>query len=277
MGGVAGAWAIAALASAAVLLAGCAGGAEEPTRTPSALDDVDVQPTVEGKGAVAGLVVDDAIRPVVGASIAIAGEEAATTDETGVFVLDALEPGLVIFSVSADGFLPVQTSADVAPGQTAEVRVQLPRDDSPEPYLVTYSHNGFMQVWGGIGQFVVEGIGEGSGLCDCRIYFTPESNASTIVFEAYWEFTMPDPGGLAEFYWVVEQPEGEGYEADYCFSPCVVHLDVEGASFSDGVETYARIDGPDFWVALQQQVQLFVTVWHNGAAPDGWTLASEGS
>lgn len=264
-------------ASVAILLAGCAGGSAPPSRPSSALDDIEVRPTVEGKGAVAGLVVDEAIRPVVGASVTLAGEEVATTDETGVFTLDALDPGTVLFGVSAEGFLPIQTSAEVSPGETVKVRVQLPRDDSPEPYLVTYSHNGFMQAWGGIGQFVVEGIGSGSGLCDCRIYFTPETNASTIVFEAYWEFTLPDPGGLAEFYWVVEQPTGEAYEADYCFSPCVVDLDVQGAGFEAGVEAYARIDGPDFWVALQQQVQLFVTVWHNGEAPEGWSLATEGA
>ena|SRR5688572_10162761 len=111
MGGAKPAVALALLAaSAAVLLAGCA-GEDAPARPPSALDDVDVQPTAAGKGAVAGLVVDDSIRPVVGASVSIAGGEVATTDEEGVFILDALEPGLVIFAVSAEGFLPIQTSA----------------------------------------------------------------------------------------------------------------------------------------------------------------------
>ena len=226
-----------------------------------------------GKGAVAGVVVDDAIRPIAGATVSMAGETLGQTDDEGIFILDALDPGLVIFMVSADGYVPIQTSADVLAGETAQVRVQLPRDDSPQPYRVTYAHDGFMQAWGGIGQFFVENAAE-SGLCNCRVYFTPEPNATTIVYEAYWEYTLPDPGGLAEFYWVVEQPDGDGYDADYCFSPCVKHLSFEG--YTPGVETYARLDGPDLAAAFQQPFQLFVTVWHNGPAPADWTLASGG-
>ena len=256
----------------AALLAGCA-GAQAPERPPSALDDVAVQPAAAGKGAVAGLVVDDSIRPVVGASIAIAGAEVATTDVEGVFVLDALEPGLVIFGVSAEGFLAVQTSAEVRPGETAQVRVQLMRDTSPQPYQVTYAHEGFMQAWAGIAQYELENLDGGSGLCDCRVLFTPEDGVSTIVYEAHWEDSVADPGGLAEFYWVVEQPEGEGYDAGYCFSPCLAHIGFAANDFQPGVEAYARLDGPDLWVEAQQPFRLFVTLWHNGEPPDGWSLA----
>ena len=262
-----------AAAFLALLLAGCAGEAG-PERPPSALDDVEVEPAAAGKGAVAGLVVDETIRPVVGASVTIAGAEAAKTDEDGVFILDALEPGLVLFSVSAEGFRPIQTSAEVRAGETAEVRVQLPRDLTPQPYQVTYAHEGFMQAWGGIGQYELENLEGGSGICDCRVYFTPEDGASTIVLEAYWEDSVPDPGGLAEFYWVVEQPEGEGYDADYCFSPCLAHIGFASHEFQPGVEAYARLDGPDLWVEAQQSFRLFVTLWYNGDAPEGWSLGS---
>ncbi|HJQ93045.1 MAG TPA: carboxypeptidase-like regulatory domain-containing protein [Candidatus Thermoplasmatota archaeon] len=259
------------LAMATVLLAGCTGGAG-PERPPSALDDVEVAPAEADKGAVAGLVVDESIRPVVGAAVSIAGVEVAATDEKGVFILDSLDPGLVIFAVAAEGFLPIQTSAEVRAGETAEVRVQLPRDLTPQPYRVTYSHDGFMQAWGGYGQYELENLDGGSAICDCRVYFTPEDGASTIVYEAYWEDSVSDPGDLAEFYWVVEQPEGEGEDAGYCFSPCIEHLGFGSHGFQPGVETYARLDGPDFWVEFQQSFQLFVTLWYNGEAPGGWTL-----
>jgi hypothetical protein len=263
-----GAWvAVALLAS---LVAGCAGQAPQGAASP--LDGLDVQPVGSGKGAVAGVVVDEAIRPVIGAAVALAGTVIATTNEKGVFVLDALEPGFVLFSVSAPGFLDIQATADVRAGETTQVRVQLPRDLRPQPYQVTYSFDGIMHAWGGIAQYYVEEVGDGSAACGCRLHFTPEPNATTLVYEAYWEPVLPDPAGLGEYYWVVDQPDGEGREADYCFSPCVEHIGMRG--FTQGAETYARLDGPDAWFAVEQPFKLFVTVWHNGAAPDGWTLAN---
>lgn len=257
----------------AALLAGCMAGGGQPAGG-SPLDDLDVEPVSATKGAVAGLVVDETIRPVPGATVAVAGEARAETDDAGIFILTDLEPGLAIFSVAAEGFLAMQTSAEVRPGETSEVRVQLPRDTRPEPYRVTYAHEGFMQAWGGYAQYYAENVGGGSGTCDCRIYFTPEPNATTLVYEAYWEDSVPDPAGQAEFYWVVDQPEGDGHQAGYCFSPCVERIGFD--DFSQGVQTYARLDGADFWPGFQQSFQLFVTVWHNGEAPADWTLASEG-
>ncbi|MEA3137631.1 MAG: Carboxypeptidase regulatory-like domain [Thermoplasmata archaeon] len=266
--------ALALLAVLLAALAGCAGGAGGDGAPASPLDGLDdVEPAQEGKGAVAGVVVDESIRPIAGASVSMAGAVVAETDEGGIFILDALEPGLAIFAVTAPGFLPVQTSADVQPGATSQVRVQMPRDTRPVPYKVTYRHDGFIEAWGGYAQYYVENI-QPSGTCDCRLYFTPEPNATTIVYEAYWEANTPDPAAQAEYYWVIDQPDGDGHEAGYCFSPCVEHVSFDG--FSDGVEAYARLDGPDFWLAAQQSFQLFVTVWYNGAAPADWTLASEG-
>lgn len=257
----------------ATLLAGCSdgGGGEDGPGSP--LDGLDVQPVGQGKGAVAGVVVDDAIRPIVGAQVAMAGEVVATTGDDGVFVLDALEPGLAVFAVSAEGFLSIQTSADVLPGETSQVRVQLPRDTRPQPYHVTFALDGFMEASTGYAQTYVEDAAA-TPLCDCRLLFTPEPNATTLVYEAHWEHTMPDPAGLAEYYWIVYQPEGEGGDEGYCFSPCVQRLAFGG--FTPGAEVVARLDSPDTPV-VQQSFKLFVTVFYNGEAPAGWTLDGSGA
>lgn len=254
----------------ASFLAGCSGeGPEAPP--PSPLQSIDVEPAQADKGAVAGVVVDEAIRPIVGANVSMAGEVVAQTDEDGVFVLDALEPGLAIFAVSASGFLPIQTSAEVVAGATAQVRVQMPRDVRPQPYQVTYALDGFMQASTGYAQTYVEDAAP-NPLCNCRLAFTPEPNATTLVYEAYWEHTLPDPTGLAEYYWIVYQTEGDGGGEGYCLSPCIQQLSFSG--FAPGVETIARLDSPDTPV-FQQSFKLFVTVWYNEEAPDGWTLASQ--
>ena len=262
-----------AMALLAALLAGCSGGDGGDAGAGSPLDGLDVQPAQEGKGAVAGVVVDVAIRPIAGAEVTMAGSVVATTGEDGVFVLDALEPGIAIFAVSAQGFLPIQTSADVLAGETSQVRVQLPRDVRPQPYQVTYALDGFMEASTGYAQTYVEDAAA-TPLCDCRLVFTPEPNATTLVYEAYWEHTLPDPGALAEYYWIVYQTEGEGGDEGYCLSPCIQHLGFGG--FTPGAEVVARLDSPDTPV-FQQSFKLFVTVFYNGEAPDGWTLAAQGA
>lgn len=259
----------------ASLLAGCSGGDRDRGGLVVGGRTVSVSAAPQaGKGALAGVVVDEAIRPVAGANVTVAGQVLATTREDGAFVLDALDPGSVILVVGAPGFLSIQTSAEVVAGETSSVRVLLPRDNRPVPYRVTYSHDGLMQAWGGIGQYVIEdSVDGGSALCDCRVTFGLEPNSTMLVYEAYWEDTTPDPASVAEYYWVVAQPDGPGYEADYCRSPCVQRVGLK--DFDEEASTYARLDGPDTWPEAQQTFQLFVTVWVNGQAPADWTLASE--
>lgn len=251
-------------------LAGCGGGGGGDD-TPDGLPDV--KPTEEGKGAMGGVVVDEAIRPIAGALVSLTGLGLnVTTDEAGTFAWPDLEPGSYFISVSAPRFLSVQASADVVAAETAFVRVQLASDPSPLPYQETYHHTGSMQAWAGIAQFFVEGMQDnGSALCDCRLYFTPQGRLSTVVYEAFWEWTVPDLADQAELYYVVEQLEGDAYEAGYCFSPCNVR--VAGGDFTPDVQAYARLDGPDLWVGYQQQFELYVTLFYNGEAPDGWSLA----
>jgi hypothetical protein len=251
------------------LVAGCSDGGDGGA--PDGLPEV--RPTQEGKGAIGGVVVDEAIRPIAGALVTLAGLGMnVTTDESGTFAWPDLEPGSYFLVVSAPRYLPIQSSADVVAGETAFVRVQLVADPTPLPYQETVQFTGYMTAWAGIAQFFVEGSQDnGSALCDCRLYFTPRSNLSTVVYEAYWDWTVPDPANQAELYYVVEQIEGDAYEEGYCFSPCIVHIG--GDSFTPDVQAYARLDGPDFWFAYQQQFELFVTLFYHGEAPDGWSLA----
>ena len=270
--------AVAAALLMGVLLAGCSGGGpDQPGGLTVGGRSVSVSAAPQaGKGAIAGVVVDEAIRPVAGAEVAVAGEALARSGEDGVFVLDALEPGSIVLTVSAAGYLTVQTSADVVAGGTANVRVLLPRDLRPQPYRVTYSHDGFMQAWGGIAHYFVEdAVPGGTAACDCRVHFPLEPNATMLVYEAYWDDVVPDPAEQAEFYWVVDQGDGPGNDEGYCTSPCVQRVSLR--DYDRSVETYARLDGADAWPAAQQKFQLFVTVWANGEAPPDWTVASAGA
>ena len=251
------------------LLAGCSdggGGGQGTGPTP-----IDVDPGSTVRGAISGVVVDDAIRPVAGATVTLASTGAnATSDEEGLFTFLDLEPGFYAMSAGAPLFLPTQVTADVVAGETAKVKVQLLRDPTPQPYHTTYKHEGFMQAWGTIAQFFVESTQE-SGACDCRIYFQPDPSPSAFLFEAVWEESVPNPTGPSEFYHILEELEGDLYDTGYCASPC--YADVGTGDYGGG-EMMARLDGPDEWVEVQQTFTMFVTVWYNGEPPEGWSVVN---
>ena len=228
-------------------------------------------------GAIAGVVVDEAIRPVEGANLATTGGLNTTSDANGVFRLGNLEPGLYILNVQAPGFLPIQTSADVLADATSTLKVQMLRDLSPTPYHLTYDYEGYMQVWATIGQFAVEIVADDAlndtSMCDCSYSFTPDPNAQSILLEAFWDPAAPDPTGVAEYYWEIGgDADSDFYETGYCMSPC--RVDVPLKDFTQGETIYVRFTGPDFWVAYQQKVQMYSTVFYNEPAPESWTIDS---
>lgn len=256
------------------LLAGCTdGGKDEGGLVLGDGTKVTLDPKSSTKGALAGVVVDEAIRPIVGATVTLTNfNRNVTTDAKGVFTITDLEPGTYFVAVEAKGFLGSQASADVEAGKSAFVKMQLLRDSSPIPFHVSYKHDGFMQAWGGIGQYFVESV-RATGTCDCRLYFQPEGNASTFVYEAFWKPTTPDPADLGEFYWILDEVGSGGInEAGYCYSPCNVQVSGQGYA---GKEMMARLDGPDLWVAVQQPVRLIVTAFFNADAPKDWSIANQ--
>ncbi len=256
------------LAVAALVMSGCSGSeSKEP--------GPDFPPPEAGRGNIFGVVVDDAIRPIVGANLSLPGLGLTTTsDVNGEFTFTDLAPGTYLITATAVNYVAVQTAADVVAGEAVRTKVQLRFDPTPKPYPLTWHLDGLMQVWGGYGQYILEEFTpNGTGSCACRVFATPDLNATSYVYEAYWQHSLPDPGELAEYYWIVN---GSGIrDDDYCFSPCITYGDLE--DFEQGGTMYARLDGPDFTVAAQQKFQLFFTVWHHGEAPDGWTVVTSGA
>lgn len=271
---------LALLAVLGLLLAGCSDKApvDDGLRLPDGSTvPLDGSGTSATTGAIAGVVVDEAIRPVPGALVSAIGVDAtATTDDSGVFHLGDLAPGFLAFTVGADGFLAIQASAEVVAGKVVQSKVQLVRDTSPQPYHQTYALDGLMQAWVGIGQFVAEiVIPGGSGLCNCRLTVQPEGNLTDAVVEAVWEQSFPDPAGLAEYYLSVEEVDDDGFlETQYCYSPCRMHLSAGDMDWRGG-PIEARLDGADAWPSYNQQIKLFVTLFYNGPAPQGWTLQDD--
>ncbi len=132
----------------ATLVSGCT---NDPTTSgddgpaPAAFNDVVVTSTT---GAIRGVVVTQAIVPIEGALVVLAGGKNQTSDADGAFVFNGLEPGDYFLTVSKVGYLTVQASAVVVAGKAdpAVTKVTLLLDASAfRPFVQEYVFDGFIQ------------------------------------------------------------------------------------------------------------------------------------
>jgi hypothetical protein len=128
------------LLASALLLAGCSG-----SRTAG-----DAGPAADA-GVLRGLVVDDAVRPLAGVSVAArgqGGEWNATTGADGLFRIAGLPPGAYLVSASKLYHIgseqAVDVRADAGPGgEPPLVRFQLAFEARSVPFAALYKYEGF--------------------------------------------------------------------------------------------------------------------------------------
>jgi Carboxypeptidase regulatory-like domain len=122
--------AIALVALAAVVLAGCAntGGSDRASGDGAGdVADLDVTATT---GGIHGFVVDEKITPIEGATVSVSpGDASATTNDLGAFVINGLEPGVYFVKAEHPLFDSAQQSVDVVAGEADpdDVKFQLNR------------------------------------------------------------------------------------------------------------------------------------------------------
>lgn len=137
-----------ALAVAMALLAtGCAG----PGGTDRAAGG-----SSEGLG-LSGVVVDQAIRPLEGATVLATGGGLglnATTGPDGLFNFTGLEPGVYVLTVSKPFYSTQQVTAQVQSGEEAPpVKVELVLETGVLPFANQVSWEGFVECSAGIGNW----------------------------------------------------------------------------------------------------------------------------
>lgn len=186
----------------AAMVAGCFGGAS----TPALGDDG----TRAGNGVLLGVVVDDAIRPLGGATVNLTGGGVllnATTTDDGRFRFPDLEPGTYVVRASKPYYSPheqaVVVLADVPDPDI--VRFQLVFEPDALPFAQMYKHEGYhecgtssMRVCSNvnIATWIVVCGQTGGAVCmgnvtnDASVFFQDIDGAPTFVqAELFWDAT----------------------------------------------------------------------------------------
>lgn len=251
----------------AVALAGCSGGDEGPVELEVAPGQV-VTVTEAPKpthGIVSGIVGDDALYPLPGATVWVLGLNlSATTDSNGRFAIVNVPAGVYILEGSKKDHATVQTTADVLPGQTARAVLLLERIPSTDPYHTTFHQEAFMELAGGGISF--------SGTNTTLTFSLDESRALTLVLESKWDGTVAS-AATEPFEFDVQEVSRRSIVSGRMTNPFSAHVDAR--ILPPGHDrflfaVYPRTPEPT--VMFEARGDLFATVFYNEPAPAGWSI-----
>ncbi len=274
-----------AMALVVLLGIGFAGCADEAPATASDDPFSDQPVTVaSGKGVIRGLVIDNTVTPVEGATIKVQNTPLeATTGSDGTFFFSDVEPGAYFMKINKPGWTSVQQSTTVVANVAKPeiVRVLLEQIPGSEPRAVTLKGEGFVQC----------GVGTPLTFHVCPLYDDQDKSTVAIPFDG-----TPDHIQV-ETTWESTQPAGEQLYLVYYFcdgSNCGARSDRWSEGVRDDIfvartagnnrtslqaAVYASPGGPanGTGVALDQQFLVYGTFFYNIAEPDAdWTFTADG-
>ncbi|MFA5944152.1 MAG: carboxypeptidase-like regulatory domain-containing protein [Candidatus Thermoplasmatota archaeon] len=279
---------LAALVCAAAL-AGCASNSAPPD------DPLDVG---LGQARMAGVVVDEAIRPIAAATIHVVDADLeAATDGDGAFQL-AVPVGERVVEVRHPTFAPVRQTVAVPAHGVEGLVLRLTLAASEAPYSAITKYDGFIVCSLGVSLIFSEECGEGVGTPVGRLGrqggnairydFEAESpSLKTIVVEQVWEPTSDAGRELLVLFstaWTCEPACGGNAVGEGSMqgaSPLLLRVDED--ELADHLKdpatvftTYTLADNNvvEVNVVLNQAFQLFVTQFYREAAPEGYSFVA---
>lgn len=276
-------------------LAGCADG-----------DGTATQDLAPGTGAVHGLVVDEAIRPVEGANVTLSGaglERATLTDDGGQYRFDGVVPGVYVVTVREVRHAAAQGTVEVRSGEVATPRTMVSRLFTQEAYHETLKFDGYIQcgysVSGFLSSVCVNDYTHFVGpytcpdcehLVDSRSHdFAVGPGWQTMVYEMTWE---PSAQGTSPEMRLIVSHFPRPASHWYCSAsgPDPVYLRMEVGVVCDdqqdepdlvppeglpNMHLFAATNAPDGQPAsatLSQPFSVFMNFFYFGAAPEGWSF-----
>lgn len=265
------------LVLAAIAVAGCA----KPTADPAATQEPDA-----ATGVVQGVVVDAGIRPVAMANVSLGINTTVVTDDNGNFAFPPMAPGTYVLRVEHPYFAVAESPISVSAGQTTQAKVFLVALRSPVPLHLTQDFKGRVEAGLGavneVGEAVLDALGQPN--CTCRFNMPVDVGLRAILVEAIWTDSVePPPGyGGTLYSWTVgvgsSETRGAGPAPLYklLVAGDFTVTDETGTHALDNFTGISNLDitlYPDqTWPAVQQEYDLYVTLWYNGLPPEGWTF-----
>jgi hypothetical protein len=213
-----------AVLTSSLALAGC--GGSDGDSPPSAGSGTN-GPLKSGKGAISGLLINDVFRPVPGGLVLV--QElglTATSDSSGQFTFNDLEPGSYLLRVQADGHEAAPQSVDVKEGEYAEVELMARRIFNDAGRTITTEYSLFMSCT--VELVVVSGNG-----LNCFQDQSGDSERTGI---------ETDLRGVRDVTYMVTEIVFNKVD-DYDF---VIAIDDDGDSILDRYWAEAAIDGGDY-------------------------------
>lgn len=264
-------------------LAGCAGEPPADDALADAAKAVDAKATPT-TGIIRGVVIDDALRPIVGASVVLQSQNRnTTTNDAGAFGFDGLEAGTYFLQASKQDYTTVQQSAEVQAGvgNPPVVKILIAAIPRPIPMIealtatIFISGSGWVDQVGGV---TVGGAGVFDGNWNFEVAISP--NGTVAQTELVWDMTTPlGAEGRAG---------GGTYNGDDSMdtathrgpSPLIMQ-----ANATDEDETADNVYY-DFYAwpsaglpagfQFNQKVEAYIHVFHNFRPNEGWQFGRDG-
>jgi hypothetical protein len=288
---------LAAVAIASLLLAGCSSTGSDDTPEPVGdFSGLDLAAT-DTTGIIRGIVVDESIRPIMGARLVLqseAGPMEALSAEDGVFGYEGLAGGTYFIQASKPGFVSAQVSTDVVVGvaEPAIVKVLLVADPASTPYVQTFVWNGFIECSTRVG---TGPTGQGSvGLNACNDVGNQDVNfpvdiagtPSMIQAEAIWKSTQTFGSGLSFVVGPKNCDDIKWARADGP-SSLVIALGEDALASEEDFEKdgglcyrmFSYVSGESqetLGAVTSQRFDVYFHVFYNFLPPEGWKFSVDG-
>jgi hypothetical protein len=265
----------------AALLAGCSGGPEAPaevvieSKPPEEIHSQDEETPIEAvftpspktRGHIAGVVVDEAIRPIVGAVVHLPGLVLErVNDRDGSFGFVDLHPGPYFITVNATGFYNAEAVLQVDADEFTRAKVILTRIPPPEPYRIMQSFEGFSEVTAD----PVFGLSFFCSACDFDFYLD-RPGLHTVILEAVFEQSTTGSSFYYDFY-----SDSSSYSSRIASGSTgnPMRVEVRGEDLPGDDDHFdLRVDPQSFPVPEQsKRFQVFVTAFYNEGPPTGWSF-----
>jgi Carboxypeptidase regulatory-like domain len=280
----------------ATLLAGCSSNAPETAAAEPVADfeELDLAATAT-TGVIRGIVVDEAIRPIVGAHLVLqteTGPRETTSTADGAFGYDELEGGTYFIQATKPGYTAVQSSAEVVVGveEPPIVKVLMVADPATTPYVTTIVWNGFIECSFRVAVPSVTSLGvnacNGVGNQDVNFPIDVIGTPDLIQGELVWEDTQTLGSGLS---FVVGPKSCDDVKWDRADGPSTLvillnktDLEDEEDFADDGGLCYrafsyvAEESQGTTGLVLSQRFDAYYHLFYNFLPPEGWKFSVDG-